>query len=379
MLRFLISITLLFTALPAQAQNLNIDIDLSQAKRLLAISCSRQEYDPREFSTSEIVRKQVAHHATFAKRFSMDNYLKGLAAAANCEVLESDPYRFKYLVQQRPMMEKSIAYLSDNQPKLTKQVHDNIAPYLPENFTFDSKVIIAAASFSCGGFSKDQLFYIDLPCISADIEGEYEAISKLISHEAYHAMQAVFASKPMVQEKDVQTKLQAWDFMFHRLAIEGSATFIGDMRDIKGDGRYAKFSRDLAKRNHRQLSYNFDLFTFMMEAIAHEPDALGQRFPDIYALAFDGGFGEPSYFVGQQMTSEIVHSFGPRALPCLLALPPEEFTLGYHAALADKDNLEQSEPLSSSLIDIAKKLKAARPKTVDTGICTKPIGSAITS
>lgn len=376
MLRFIISITLLLTALPAQAQALNIDIDLTQAKRLLTISCSGQDYDPEEFSTSEIILKQVAHHATFAKRFSMENYLKGLAAAANCEVLESDPYRFKYLVQQRPMMEKSIAYLSENRSKLSKQVHDNIVPYLPDNFAFDSKVIIAAASFSCGGFSKDRLFYIDLPCLSTDIEGEYDAIAQLISHEAYHAMQDAFASKSMVEEKDVQTKLQAWDYMFHRLAIEGSATFIGDMRDIKGDGRYAQFSRNLAKRNYRQLSYNFDLFTFMMEAIAHEPDALGQRFPVIYALAFDGGFGEPSYFIGQQMTAEIVHSFGPKSLPCLLALPPEEFTLSYHAAMADGDNLKQSEALTSSLIDIAKNLKATRSKTVNAESCTRKSESA---
>ncbi|MEP2989820.1 MAG: DUF5700 domain-containing putative Zn-dependent protease [Parasphingorhabdus sp.] len=369
MYRILIILALIACALPARAQT--IDIDISNANRLLEIACSNQAIDPLEFSTSSIVQKQVEHHREFAERFTMENYLKGLEAAAHCKVLEKDPYRFRYLVQQRPSMTKSISYLLTKRADLTNRVRSNIAPYLPEGFDFESKVIIVAASFSCGGFSKDELFYIDLPCLSADIEGEYEAIAKLISHEAYHAMQNAFASKPMVDEKDVRTELQAWDFMFHRLAIEGSAAFVGDMRNINGDGRYAKFSRNLAQRNFRQLSYNFDLLAFMMEAVAHDPDSLAKRFPKIYALAFDGGFGEPSYFVGQQMTAEIVHSFGPETLPCLLALPPEEFALGYHKAMADDDNLIKSEALAPSIVEIANRLKVSRSTSHNKEICTK--------
>lgn len=371
MFRILFAIALLTTPSPIQAQKLNIDIDLSQAKRLLDIACSKQKYDPKEFSASIVVQKQVSHHAAFAERFSMANYLHGLEAAANCEVLEKDPFRFRYLVRQRPMMEQSISYLLKNQTQLTAKVRSNISPYLPSAFSYSSKVIISAASFSCGGFSKDDLFYIDLPCLSTNIEGEYEAISQLISHEAYHAMQDAFASKSMVEEKDVRTQEQAWDYMFHRLAIEGSATFVGDMRNIKGDGRYAKFSRELAQRNFRQLSYNFDLFTFMMEAVGYEPDALADRFPQIYALAFDGGFGEPSYYVGQQMSAEIVHSFGAQALPCLLAMPPEEFTLGYDAAMGDDNDLKQSIDLSPSLVDIALKLKTKRSPRANSNKCTR--------
>ncbi|GAB5486727.1 MAG: hypothetical protein Pars2KO_02970 [Parasphingorhabdus sp.] len=367
MYRILFLLTLVVTALPVKAQT--IDIDISQANRLLEIACSNARIDRNEFSNSSIVQKQVEHHRTFAKRFTMENYLKGIEAAARCEILEKDPYRFRYLVEQRPLMEKSISYLLTKRSDLTSRVRSNIAPYLPEGFDFQSKVIIAAASFSCGGFSRDELFYIDLPCLSTDIEGEYEAIAKLISHEAYHAMQNTFASKPMVEEENVRTELQAWDYMFHRLAIEGSAAFIGDMRNIKGDGRYAKFSRNLAQRNFRQLSYNFDLLAFMMEAVAHDPDSLAERFPKIYALAFDGGFGEPSYFTGQQMTAEIVHSFGPKSLPCLLALPPEEFALGYHAALADGDNLKQSEALAPAIVNFANQLKETRSQPLVAESC----------
>jgi hypothetical protein len=71
MLRIILFLAFILSALPAQAQT--IDIDISQAKRLLEISCSNEKYDPTEFSQSPIVKKQTAHHAAFAKRFTTEN------------------------------------------------------------------------------------------------------------------------------------------------------------------------------------------------------------------------------------------------------------------------------------------------------------------
>ena len=71
MLRIILFLAFILSALPAQAQT--IDIDISQAKRLLEISCSNEKYDPMEFSQSPIVKKQIAHHAAFAKRFTPEN------------------------------------------------------------------------------------------------------------------------------------------------------------------------------------------------------------------------------------------------------------------------------------------------------------------
>lgn len=359
----------LFVAAPASAQSVDVDIDISAAQRLLEIACSGTEIVDSEFTKSPAVQSQIDHHQEFGDRFSMENYLVGLRALSKCEAPDPDPFRFKSLVEKRPLMEKSIDYLTVNRDDLIKRVHENLLPYVPPDMEFEGKAIIAAASFSCGGFSNRGLFFIDLPCLAPDIEGEYEAIAQLITHETYHAIQNGFASKPMVQQDEVTTDVQAWDYMFHRLAIEGSASFVGDMRDIKGDGRYAKYSRDVAKRSFRHLAYNFQLLGILMEAIGNEPERVKERFPEIYGLAFDGSFGELSYFTGQQMTAEIVHSFGAQSLPCLLAQPPENFALAYHRGLADGDNLEQSEALSPSVVAIASRLSNERATPTSIGLC----------
>jgi hypothetical protein len=365
----LVMLVALWFPTPASAQSINVDIDISNARRLLEIACSGAEIDESEFTGSPIVQGQISHHQEFGARFSMENYLAGLRALTKCETPEPDAFRFRSLVEQRALMENSINYLALNRDDLIKQVHENLLPYVPENMEFNGKAIIAAASFSCGGFSKHGMFFIDLPCLAPDIEGEYEAIVQLITHETYHAMQNRFASKPMVSKEEVTSDVQAWDYMFHRLAIEGSASFVGDMQDIKGDGRYAKYSRDVAKRSFRHLAYNFQLLGILMEAIGNDPARVKERFPEIYGLAFDGSFGELSYFTGQQMTAEIVHSFGPRSLPCLLAQPPENFTLAYHRALADGDNLEKSEKLPSAIVEIAGRLSNERTTSIGIDAC----------
>ncbi|MEO9470390.1 DUF5700 domain-containing putative Zn-dependent protease [Parasphingorhabdus sp.] len=338
---------------PASAQNIKLDIDISQAERLLEITCSNIEIDPGEWSDSEPLQAQLAHHREFAERFSFENYIIGLNHISRCETPSSDPFRFSALVKKRTEMRNAITFLSQNREQLTARVIELLQPYVPEGYAFEGKVVLAGASFSCGGFQNKGIFFVDIPCLAADIEGEYEAITRLIAHETYHAMQNDFAYLQSPGLSKVKSLAASYDFMFERLALEGSASHIGDMREIKGSARYSNFSRSLARRNYRHLDYNFRLFDYMIEAINRSPADIGKRFPEIYGLAFDGSFGEHSYFVGQQMTAEIEHSFGASAIPCLFKLPFENYVLAYDFALQDGKNLKKSAQFSAETIKIA--------------------------
>ena len=86
--RTIISISLLLTALPAQAQALNIDIDLTQAKRLLAISCSGQDYDPE---WGKRLTGEGTYAELIAQRYKVTASRLGLAKAL--PGLRSDLFR----------------------------------------------------------------------------------------------------------------------------------------------------------------------------------------------------------------------------------------------------------------------------------------------
>lgn len=356
-------------SIPAMAQRISVDIEIAPAERLLAIACSGEEIDDSEFAQSGLLRSQIAHHREFAERFTLENYLIGVRAIARCEVPDPDPFRFGALVERREDMEQAINFLVQRREEIGESAARLITPYVPQGFTFEGNAVLAAASFSCGGFARDGAFFVDIPCLAADMPGNYEAMVRLVTHETYHAIQDQFAAQPMAEFDAVSNLAEALDQMFANLMLEGSASHVAAMQNIEGEGRYAEFSRSLAQRNFRHLAYNFQLFDYMIEALVRDPENVGARFPEIYGLAFDGAFGELGYYTGQQMTAEIEHSFGAAAIPCLLALPGENFILGYVRALDDGDNLESSAAFDASTLAAASWLAQRRPETADFGAC----------
>ncbi len=354
---------------PVMAQDISVDIEIAPAERLLAIACSGEEIDDSEFAQSGLLRSQIAHHREFAERFTLENYLIGVRAIARCETPDPDPFRFSALVERRENMEAAITYLVQRREEIGGQAAQLITPYVPQDFTFAGNAVLAAASFSCGGFARDGAFFVDIPCLAADMPGNYEALVRLITHETYHAIQAQFAAQPIAEFDDVASLEEALDHMFATLMLEGSAAHVAAMQNIEGEGRYASFSRSLAQRNFRHLAYNYQLFDYMIEALVRDPENVAVRFPEIYGLAFDGAFDELGYYTGQQMTAEIEHSFGAAAIPCLLALPGENYILGYARALDDGDNLESSAAFDTATLSAARWLAQRRPETADFGAC----------
>lgn len=360
---------LLFIGAAAQAGEIRVDVDAALASRLLEISCSNQEVDETEFANSDLLKRQFAHHARFGEEYSLENYLHGVRSIARCEVPDPDPFRFGALVERRDEMASTIAFLSGRREELGEKVAALIAPYVPEDVSYSGSVVLAPASFSCGGFASGGSFFIDLPCIAADVEGEYEAIARLIAHETYHAVQGRFVPDFNLSFSGISSPAEAHELMFLRLAVEGSASYVGNMLNVEGDARYARFSRELARRNYGHLAYNFRLFNYVMELLGEPHPDYNPRFRELHGLAFDGAFGERSYFVGQQMAAEIDKDFGGKALACVLSLPPENFALAYEKALATGEKLGKSSPLSTLTLEAARRLAATRTQPADLEAC----------
>lgn len=343
-----------------RAAEVKIDVDTKLADRLLAISCSSQDVDEAEFSGSKLLQAQLGHHSRFGAQYSLANYLDGVRAVARCEAPDPDPFRFGALVKRRDQMKHAIRFLIERKTELGAGAAALIAPYVPAETVFHGSVVLAPATFSCGGFARDGSFFIDIPCIAEDVEGEYDAVRRLIAHETYHAIQATFMPDPAAGLTSVDTPDEAQEYLFHRLAVEGSASFVARMSGVQGEGSYARRSRDEAQRNQRRLSYNFRLFNYATELLGQPHPDFAARFKDLYGLAFDGAFGELSYHVGEQMAAEIDRAFGPAGLVCILSLPPENFILAYDKALQSGEKLKNSYAMAPVTLEAARRIGEQR-------------------
>ena len=370
----LASCAALFVGAQAQAKepaaNIAIDFNTQFAQVLLDLACSKKAVDEEAFRSSDLLKAQIAHHERFGARFSYDNYIEGLNKLSQCEVPSPDPFRFEALVERRDEIAHALAYLQQREKDLAQEVSRMLSPYAPANMDFSGSVVIAAASFSCGGFAEGGDFFIDLQCLAGEIEEEISAVQYLSAHETYHAIQHQFVPKPIKEEAaQVKNADEARDYIFQKLILEGTASYVADFRDAEGDARYVNFSRGLATSNYRRLESNFLLFDYLIESLGFGAGAPSQRVKDVYSLGFGGRFEELFYYVGAQMAAEIDADYGPAALVCIMQLPSENFVLAYERALDHGDRLPDSHKLRSATFDAARSLSARRGQKSRIGEC----------
>ena len=317
---------------PANAQTVEITVDTSLADDIVAIACSGEEIDEERLRNSRLLQTQIKHHAGNSDRFTMDGFIAAAKAAARCETLDRDLYRFRYLVEDRAQIADAIAFLKEHEKELAAFIVEKTAPYFPPDREFSGEIVLVAASWSCGGFSMDGAFFIDVPCVAPAIEDEFEAIKILSAHETYHALQYEFFAPFSEDMAPIDRPEEAQAYLFLNLLLEGSAEFVADSMDVPGEGTLATIFRDLARQGYRQLPEHFRWLDYASAVLAVDKDT-NQRIRDIYDFGFSGSTGQKFYYVGAAMARKIESAFGRKRLVCVMALSPEQFVLAYHAAM----------------------------------------------
>jgi hypothetical protein len=349
--------SLVFVGLTAttqvQAGAIDLTIDSSLADYVLEVSCSGEAVDEQKLRNSEVLQAQIKHHTGLSPRHTMDAYIEGLQAASRCEVLENDLFRFRFAVEEKESMTQAIDFLKAREDEIVSFVIEKTAPYFPSDKQFSGAIVLSAAGQSCGGFSMDGAFFIDVPCVAEAVEEEYMAIKVLSAHETYHALQYAFFAPFNEDMELVDSPASAQNYLFLNLLLEGSAEFVADSRVITGDSRLAGLLGSFAKKGYRRVNFNLRMLGYAAEVLGEEGDSQ-RRMRDMYSVGYSGNSGQPFYYVGAVMVEKIEAAFGRGALVCIMALSPEQFVLAYDAA-SMKEGVETT-PVGAGAVSAARQL-----------------------
>jgi hypothetical protein len=344
---------------PASAQNVQIAVDTSLADYILEFTCSGEEIDETRLRSSRLLQAQIKHHSGNSDQFTMDGFIDAAKAAASCEVLERDLYRFRYVVEDREQIARAIDFLKEREAELSAFVVEKIAPYFPPDNQFSGEIVLAAASWSCGGFSMDGAFFVDVPCVAPSIEDEFHAVKILSAHETYHALQYAFFAPFNEDMSAVDTPEAAQAYLFLSLLLEGTAEFVADSRDVTGEGTLATIFRDLARQGYGRLASHFRWLDYASTVLAVD-ETSNRRIRDIYDFGFSGSTGQKFYYVGASMARKIEAVFGRDRLVCVISLSPEQFVLAYDAAL-EQAGEDSDHPVGPSTLAAALRLGQKNP------------------
>ena len=340
-----------------QAGAIALTIDSGLADYVLEVSCSGEAVDEQRLRNSKVLQAQIKHHTGLSRRHTMDAYIEALRAASRCEVLENDLFRFRFAVKEKENMLRAMDFLKAHEDEIVGFVIEKTAPYFPADKQFSGAIVLSAAGQSCGGFSMDGAFFIDVPCVAEAIEDEYMAIKVLSAHETYHALQYAFFAPFNEDMQQVDSPASALNYLFLNLLLEGSAEFVADSREITGDSRLAGLLGRFAKKGYGKVNFNLRMLGYAAEVLGEEGDSL-QRMGDIYSLGFSGNTGQPFYYVGAVMAEKIEAALGRKALVCIMALSPEQFVLAYDAASL-REGVEAT-PLGAGAVNAARQLGEGR-------------------
>lgn len=338
---------------PARAQTVQVTVDTSLADYILEFACSGEAVDEDRLRNSRLLQAQIKHHSGNSDRFTMDGFIEAAKAAARCETLERDLYRFRYVIESKADIAGAVAFLKEREAELAAFVVAKTAPYFPPDRQWSGEIVLAAASWSCGGFSMDGVFFIDVPCVAPSIEDEYQAIRILSAHETYHALQYAFFAPFSEDMAPIDTPAEAQAYLFLNLLLEGTAEFVADSRDVPGEGTLATIFRDMAARSYRQLASHFRWLDYAVAVLAVD-DQSNRRIRDIYDFGFSGSTAQKFYYVGATMARKIEAAFGRESLVCVMALSPEQFVLAYDAAVQPAGG--EGYPIGPSALSAARRL-----------------------
>lgn len=324
----------LAAATAAHAQ-VSITVDTSLADRTLSLACSGQSVDDAAVRSSPVVQAQIHHNQHLRATATMDNYVAALRAASACQAPTPDPFRVGDVIAHRDTYRRKIEAIHARQAELANAVAQRLSPYMPAGASFTGSVVLAVPYFSCGGFSADSAFFIDVRCLDDDLDNDFAALTYLVTHETYHAIQSHYFFQAVDDPSKVHNTNDAVEFALAALLTEGSATYVappGELPDTPGP--LTRLDREFALTNANRLRQNFLLMSMLINEAAHSHTP-AQTAQDVYSIGFSGdAYQEMGYYVGARMAHDIEAAWGRPALVCVAQLPPEQFVLADDAATA---------------------------------------------
>jgi hypothetical protein len=273
--------------------------------------------------------RKVQGHAPAADAELMKEALRRAHAG---EVWDEDPFYFWHSRRQR---DKTAALLTAlrSEDALASSVAAQLAPYLPEGFALDTRIVLVLGGASAGWTLGDGAFQIGLDHHAND---SVEFLERSAAHEVYHVVQESLLPPPAsVDPDDPRARVDA---LLRALVMEGTASLMDDFTGLDDDGKLLATLRARQERNGARLDSAYVLFETLVFRAARDRHA---DLNALYGIGFLDPWGSSAYEVGRSMAEAIVAADGSRAVPDLLLRGPRAFVRRYIELSRSREGLHR--------------------------------------
>lgn len=319
MQKFLKGLLLVFMVASTQqslADEITVQFKTDFSRALLDEVCSGRAIDEVDIRNSQVVIEMINHFGNLRSDFTIEAYVAARRAAANCETIAGDIFRFADVIQRRADLLTEIDDIAQSNGRLDRRATKMISALSPQDMNYNGEAVLMIGTPSCGGWSVQARFYVDVPCLKGDQEG----LLFLAAHEIFHGIQDQFMG---LSDDTAPAVIRLFDATIR----EGTAQNLADFTKIERPGAYAVLNQQNSKKNQRRMQENFDLLEVLSAYLAENDDP--EAFSKAYTIGASGLFDSPLYAVGEEMTQLLRQHYGDQAVVCLMSLPPSYYFRAY--------------------------------------------------
>lgn len=331
LLCFLLPVVALFSCDVSAATRIQIDVDQAFVDRVHALFEAKivAAGDLEAIAATAGARALINKVRQYAPHADEALLKEALRRAAQGEKWGDDPFYFWRTYRQREKTRDLVGRIG-GPDALAKAVTEALAPYLPEEFVLQTRIVMVLGGASAGWTTGDGNFQVGLDHHAND---PIAVIEKTAAHEIYHvAQEAMLPPEP----SDLANPDDRIDALLRALIQEGTASLQDDFSDIEEEGDLLTYIRDKQKMNRQRIGAAFLLLETLVLRTAIDPEA---NLGTLYEIGFLDPWGSSGYEVGRVMAEAIVEADGAAAIPALIQAGPRAFVQRYAEISAKAEGL----------------------------------------
>ncbi len=283
---------------------LSLELDLSNAHKTIEIFKNKTFLKTQAIELAKLESSQALLKKLDTQDSTMIEAIKkvqsGLESVSNIE----QKFQYKSIINDLNNLSDFIKELQSNLVNIETKLKESLQPFMPSNKHITIKIIGVLGGNSTGyTFGDRNIFHISLHHMNNDMDYFF----LICKHELFHNLQAIWSQNEKIRsalKKPKDSSPDYWTyFLFESLYLEGSATYLDDVKTIK-ETKANKSWLDRYKKNEKREKFIFWMFDRLI--VDFQKSHSNENVNNFYNSFFTTNIDEMGYYIGSKITAYVL-------------------------------------------------------------------------
>ncbi|GAA4273242.1 hypothetical protein U6A24_20015 [Aquimarina gracilis] len=283
---------------------LSLELDLSNAQKTIEVLKNKTFSESQTITLAQLGSSKALLKKLNTKDSTMIETIKKVQSGSGSLNTIEQKFQYNAIIKDLDRLSGFIKELQSNLGIIETKLKKSLQIFIPSNKHITIKIIGIVGGNSTGyTFGDGNTFHISLHHMNNDLDYFF----MICKHELFHNLQAIWSQDEKIRNTLEKTKDSSPDywtyFLFNALYLEGSATYLDDLKTIK-ETKANKSWLDRYKDNEKREKFIFWMFDRLM--VDFQKSHSQKNVNNFYNTFFTTNIDEIGYYLGSAITTYIL-------------------------------------------------------------------------